>query len=115
MKFLCDENFKKRLVNVLNALGHDATRSPVGDSDEEVYARSLKESRIILSNDTDFLDIAKFPLKRTPGRVVFLVYPATFELQHERMDVLLAEFPNPKKFKGRLIELETATIVARDK
>ena len=115
MKFLCDENFKKRLVNVLNALGHDATRSPVGDSDDEVYARSLKESRIILSNDTDFLDIVKFPLKRTPGRVVFLVYPATFEHQRERMDVLLAQFPIPKKYKGRLIELENDVITARDK
>jgi len=115
VKFLCDENFKKRLVNVLSALGHDAVRSPVGDSDEEVYVRSLRESRIILSNDTDFLDTAKFPLKRTPGRVVFLVYPATFEHQRERMEVLLTEFPTPKKLKGRLIELENDTISARDK
>jgi len=115
VKFLCDENFKKRLVNVLGALGHDATRSPVGDSDDEVYARSLKESRIILSNDTDFLDTIKFPLKRTPGRVVFLVSPATFEFQRERMEVLLAQFPVPKKFKGRLIELETDIISTRDK
>ena len=115
MKFLCDENFKKRLVNVLKALGHDATRSPIGDSDEEVYARSVEESRIILSNDTDFLDIVKFPLKRTPGRVIFLVSPATFEHQRERMEALLAQFPIPKKYKGRLIELETDIITARDK
>ena len=100
---------------MLNALGHDATRSSVGDSDDAVYARSLKESRIILSNDTDFLDIVKFPLKRTPGRVVFLIDPATFDLQRERMEVLLAQFPIPKKFKGRLIELENDTISARDK
>ena len=112
---MCDENFKKRLVNVLRALGHDAVRSPIGDEDEEVYARSLKESRIILSNDTDFLDTVKFPLKTTPGRVVFLVYPATFEHQRERMDVLLAEFPIPKKFKGRLVELENDSITARNK
>lgn len=104
-----------RLTRALVALDHDAVRSSIGDSDEAVYARAVRESRILFTNDTDFLDTVKFPLKHTPGRVVFRVFPATFSLQHERMEALLAEFPSPKKFKGLLIELETGAITASDK
>ena len=102
------------MIRELTALGHDAVRSPVGETDENVYARALKESRILLTNDTDFLDTAKFSLAKTPGRVVFRVFPATFLTQRARIEALLIEYSRAKDFRGLLIELETGAIVARD-
>ena len=53
-KFLADENVGK-LGRWLRVLGYDAAYYAL-DSDAEIAARALKEGRIILTRDSDFLE-----------------------------------------------------------
>jgi hypothetical protein len=62
VRFLADENFPGAAVNALTGAGHDVawvrTIAP-GMSDAEVFAWAVRESRVILTFDKDFGDIAR--------------------------------------------------------
>ena len=59
MKFLADEDFPKPLVNVIRKSGHSVKtiqqKNLQGSSDETVADIALKEKRILLTFDKDFL------------------------------------------------------------
>jgi predicted nuclease of predicted toxin-antitoxin system len=61
MKFLVDECLSTRLVRFLAAAGHDAIHVDdhdlAGRPDEEVLAKAVSDSRVLLSADTDFGEI----------------------------------------------------------
>ncbi len=62
MRFLADENFPGPAVTALAELGHDIiwvrTAAP-GMPDREVLAWTARESRILLTFDKDFGDLAR--------------------------------------------------------
>ena len=64
-RLLCDENVDPRAVDVLSDLGIDAAHvndAPgKGSDDPAVAARARAEGRCLLTNDTDFLDEARYP------------------------------------------------------
>ncbi len=58
MRFLVDESFPARLAAFLKTQGHDVTRVgsdlPHGMPDEDVLATASNETRILITDDTDF-------------------------------------------------------------
>ena len=102
-KFLADENMPRPLTRIAIARGHDVVWSRKGTSDTALFERSKKEKLPILTFDTDFLDTAKFPLVRTPGRVVIRIFPTVFSFQRERFDEFLMEILPTLNITGRLV------------
>jgi len=56
MKFLLDENVHKGLFSFLLKLGHDVKLSPKSIKNGEVFALALKEERLLVSRDEDFVN-----------------------------------------------------------
>jgi predicted nuclease of predicted toxin-antitoxin system len=78
MRFLADENFPGAAVDALVRAGHDvvwiAAVAP-GTPDTEVFRWAARESRIILTFDKDFGDIARSAsLPAVCGVVLFRSY-----------------------------------------
>lgn len=62
MKLLADENFPPSLISYLQKKWHDIKRiqrSARGISDINVYEKAVKENRIIITFDKDFLTKSK--------------------------------------------------------
>ena len=57
MKFLLDENIHKGLFQFLQNEGYDVKFSPKSIDDQEVFAIAVKEKRVLLSRDADFIDV----------------------------------------------------------
>ncbi len=77
MRFLADENFPAAAVTVLRSIGHDIvwvrTAAP-GKSDADVLTWAVRESRILLTFDKDFGELAKVSgLPATCGIVLLRV------------------------------------------
>ena len=85
MKFLADEDFPKPVVNKIRQLGHSVkTIQKIGlsgSSDETVVKLALREKRIIITFDKDFLKdqpkqlervIFRFP-KTPTNKIIILV------------------------------------------
>lgn len=74
MKFLIDENIPKTIgdyilslyPNSISVRGSDL----VGSSDDQLYRYANEGSYIIITMDTDFSHIIRFPINNTPGRIV---------------------------------------------
>ncbi len=60
MKFLADENFPKPLIIKIRQLGHSVKtiqlKNLQGSSDQTVASIAIKEKRIVLTFDKDFLE-----------------------------------------------------------
>ncbi|GIL14902.1 MAG: hypothetical protein BroJett039_00750 [Chloroflexota bacterium] len=75
MKFLADENFPLDAVEALREAGHDVTwirtDSP-GVDDQTVLKRAVSESRLLLTFDKDFDELAfRANLPATSGIILF--------------------------------------------
>lgn len=81
MLFIADENFPQPSVNKLRSAGHDVVAiisdSP-GAADEDILARAVQETRIVLTFDRDFGELV-YRLRLPPplGVVFFRFDPAT--------------------------------------
>ena len=64
MKIKLDENLHLRLAIALRELGHDVhtlqDESLLGHDDMEIWERSQKESRFLITQDLDFSDLRQF-------------------------------------------------------
>jgi predicted nuclease of predicted toxin-antitoxin system len=73
-RFLVDQCLGIEAARIVSELGWNAVF--VGDvglidhSDEDIFAYSWREDRIILTHDGDFLDDRRFPPNRNPGVIV---------------------------------------------
>lgn len=75
MKFLINANLPLALIQQLNALGYDATHTrdmPKGNQsiDKEICALSIREQRILITKDRDFLDT--FFVKQGPYKLLLV-------------------------------------------
>jgi len=77
MRFLANENFPAATVKVLESIGHDVVwvrGTAPGASDREVLAWAVRESRILLTFDKDFGELARASgLPATCGVVLFRI------------------------------------------
>ena len=82
MRILADENFPREIVEAFRTGGHDvlwARRDCIGWKDTALLNLAESDSRILLTFDKDFQQLAlqrRVPLKRS-GVVLFRVHPAT--------------------------------------
>ena len=78
MRFLADESCDFAVVRALRAVGHDvaavAELSPRAQ-DDEVIDLSVREGRILLTEDKDFGQLV-YANRRVTGGVIFLRFPA---------------------------------------
>lgn len=79
MRFLADENFPKAAVAALEAAGHDIVwvrYVAAGAADAEVLAKAMAESRILLTFDKDFGELAaRSALPSDCGILLFRIAP----------------------------------------
>lgn len=97
MRFLADENFPLLSVRLLAEADHDisavALNSP-GIPDEAVLQQAVRESRILLTFDSDYGDLLYKRVLRPPEGLVFLRFvPSSPE---EPAEYLLALLQRPE-------------------
>lgn len=103
VRFLLDENVRKELFTLLKKMRIPTRVAPKGASDETLASISLKEKRVIVTNDGDF---SEHP-KDTVFSIVWLRIPQNDPQSLLTMfDQLLKECDN---FKGKLIVLKRNT------
>jgi predicted nuclease of predicted toxin-antitoxin system len=77
MRFLLDQSAEARIGTFLVSIGHDATRvgrdHPPGLPDEQVLAIAVSESRILITNDSDFGELIFKQLHAHTG-VIYLAH-----------------------------------------
>ena len=77
MRIKLDEHFGLRGRSLLEAAGHDvstvASERLWGIEDEQLAELCRLESRTLITMDTDFANILRFPPERYPGIVVLRV------------------------------------------
>jgi predicted nuclease of predicted toxin-antitoxin system len=62
MRFLCNENVPRALVEALTVLGHDVKwgrKERPGIDDREVLQRSIAENRVCITFDKDFGELVE--------------------------------------------------------
>ena len=102
-QFLLDENVRKELFPFLQKMGFSVRIAPKGASDETLAQISIKEKRVIVTNDEDFSEY----LKSTVFSVVWLKIPQNDPQSLLSMfNKLLKECSD---FNGKLIVLEKNT------
>ncbi|GAB4580906.1 MAG: hypothetical protein Fur0022_36500 [Anaerolineales bacterium] len=93
MRFLANENFPLDAVRALRALGHDVvwirTDAP-GSSDPQVLDRAQRESRILLTFDKDFGELAfRARLPAEGGIILFRISaPSSAHVAHVVAEVI---------------------------
>ncbi len=91
-RFLVDESLDPDTVRVLQHFGYGAnTIADVrlsGHDDEDVAARALREGRIVLTSDKDFLDERRFPTQKGPAIIVL----PTGEIDSDRFATAIRNF-----------------------
>ncbi|MFH1114771.1 MAG: DUF5615 family PIN-like protein [Pseudomonadota bacterium] len=79
MKFLANENFPRIAVEALRVAGHDVVwvrADAPGSSDRQVLATAQSESRILLTFDKDFGELAfRARLPSSCGIILFRIHP----------------------------------------
>jgi predicted nuclease of predicted toxin-antitoxin system len=75
MKFLIDAQLPRRLTHQLNVAGFETTHTldlPHGNrtTDQSLITLSLKEQRVIVTKDSDFVE--SFLLKREPWKLLLV-------------------------------------------
>ena len=100
MKFKLDENFGSRTQNIFRASGHDVQtvweQDMLGSPDGYVYEVCRSERRCLVTLDTDFSDVTRFPPEGSSGIAVIRVHqnpslPLLEQLVRQFLDALLLE------------------------
>lgn len=105
MKLLADENVKGRLIRWLRTEGHDVTVAPKEVKNSRLVSLAHAEGRVLLTNDTDFLNTALYPPAASPGRIVLRVFPPTLVEQQAALSLLFSKL-RTESLAGQLVELE---------
>jgi predicted nuclease of predicted toxin-antitoxin system len=114
MKLLANENIPIELVNELRNSGYDILRVDEirkGMKDQEVLEFSLKESRIIITFDKDFGELAVKEKRKATGVILLRMHPESVQYIKERILLL---FEKIKELKDKFIVLEEYTIRERN-
>lgn len=74
LKFLLDENVKKRVGAFLRSRGFDAIGAPKSFANGKLAALSKSEKRVLVTNDWDFTDSELFSKEKVFG-IVLIVIP----------------------------------------
>jgi predicted nuclease of predicted toxin-antitoxin system len=96
LRFLLDENVSPVIGKELTKLGHDvllASSACRGSPDEDVVALAITETRILISEDKDFGDIAFRDGVRPPGLIRLVLPKSDPEAKAMRLCAVLVDTP----------------------
>ncbi len=109
MKFFLDANLPNNLVDLIRKkFGVPVRKVPGVLSDEQIYAKAKRQDRCLLSLDTDFLNILKYPPGHHSGIIVFRLK----DQSRENVCSVVIHFCD--MFKGRWHLLKGNTVVVRE-
>ena len=116
-RFLIDEDLPEALAGALNRRGWNVRTVEdlglKGRSDEEILAAALREDRMLLTQDRDFLDERRFPRHRNPGLVVLPGGSGNIESLVEALGVLLPIVGTYREvFRGDYIQISTEGVLS---
>ena len=89
----------------LKELGHDVVIAPKGFKNSRLVELCRTEGRVLLTNDTDFLNTALYPPASSPGKIVLRVFPDALAEQQTSLSLLLSRMKEAE-VSGKLIELQ---------
>jgi len=116
MRFLIDMNLSPALASQLRAEGHDVVHA-LDDgqgnlSDREIFARAARESRIVVTFDLDFGEIAQGAHERRSGIILLRLKRAGRSYLRSRLGVAIAEAGEALE-AGAVVLVEDARIRVR--
>lgn len=103
MKLLLDENVHRGLYRFLSDLGHDVKLPPKSSSNSIVLNIAIKEERILITRDMDFLS-PKYSSLNHFGIIVIRINPRDLEKQKEALLELLKNLPEEIRGKTFLLK-----------
>lgn len=93
MRIKLDENMPSDFEALLRSSGHDVATAREenlsGADDPVVLEKATKEERLLMTLDTDFADIRRFPLGGHGGIVVFRLHDQRWAVMKEPAQRLL--------------------------
>lgn len=118
MRWKLDENFGSRTAHLFLGAGHDAEtvlqERLGGPSDETLFEACIREDRCLLTLDTDFADVSRFPPHRAPG-IAVLRAPRNPSLRLlETLVGDLLRFLASEPIRGRLWIIEPGRVRVRE-
>ena len=118
MKWKLDENFGSHTAHLFLDAGHDVEtvlqERLGGSSDETLFEVCIREDRSLLTLDTDFADVLRFPPHRAPG-IAVLRAPRNPSLRLlETLVGDLLHFLTSEPIRGRLWIVEPGRVRVRE-
>ena len=107
LKFILDENVKKRLERFLKSKTFDTVFVPKGTVNGALAALSLSEGRVLVTNDSDFAKSEKFPKEK-----IFGVVP--LRIAQDEPEALLLAFEHLLASKSALIDFKGVLIILKE-
>lgn len=81
MRLLLDENLSPQQSAILREQGHDAVAvvdaGLSGQPDEKIREFAIADNRALLTLDSDFANMLRFPTAGTPGVIRLKIHPPT--------------------------------------
>lgn len=98
MRFLLDECADFRLAAFLSERGHDVTTivhdHPRALKDREVLAIARRQSRVLITNDTDFGELIYRRRLAHRGVILLRMRSEVLSIKCARLEQVLAQFPD---------------------
>lgn len=114
MQLLANENFPRQAVEALRGQGHDVAwiaDGLAGTKDAEVLALAVRESRVLVTQDKDFGELAfRSKLPATCGVVLFRVTPDPALVAA----TALRAFSGTADFRGKFVVVEVNRVRERE-
>ncbi|MDP2600194.1 MAG: DUF5615 family PIN-like protein [Deltaproteobacteria bacterium] len=105
MRVLIDENVHVKVISWLKEKGCDVLRVPSGTKNGNVIKLAQNESRVLMTNDTNFSNRFLYPPKQFHGIIILKIHPPKLENLLSALQKLLKEFPE-LDLRGKLVILE---------
>ena len=117
--FFADHCVPTAVVDRLRQAGDEVfllrDHRPIASPDEHVIAESDRLSAVLISLDSDFADIVRFPPSQYRGIISLKVrnHPRLIPHIMSRLMVYLSQHPDPDHLSGKLVLVEPDIITIR--
>ncbi len=105
MKILLDEDVHIKIVDWLQANGHDVMRVPTGLKNGRVIELAKLESRVLMTRDKDFSNRLMYPPGKSFGIIVLRIHPPQLEKLVTALQLLFDELRDAT-LQGKLVIVE---------
>lgn len=114
LKLLIDENVPKLIIAHLRKSGHDVAVVMAGSPDKRVAAQAKQQKRVLITFDSDFVNILAYPPAEYWGIVRLRVEPPLIRDILRALEQVFSRFSKPADFKGRLFIVNPDSLRIRE-